>query len=47
MPYQYAKKYFLAKPSHWPILGSAGLFFLVLGIINIIHSNGDGHGTAE
>jgi cytochrome c oxidase subunit 3 len=38
-----AKPYFLPKPSHWPLFGSLGLFFLVIGIINIIHQNWYGH----
>src|SRR3990167_7874511 len=37
------KKYFLPKPSYWPIIGSTGLFCLVIGIINIIHENFYGH----
>ncbi len=37
------KPYFLPKPSHWPLLGSLGLFCFVLGIINIIHQNWYGH----
>jgi cytochrome c oxidase subunit 3 len=37
------KRYFIAPPSHWPIIGSCGLFFLVIGIINIIHQNWFGH----
>jgi cytochrome c oxidase subunit 3 len=37
------KKYFIAAPSHWPLMGSCGLFFLVIGIVNIIHNNWLGH----
>lgn len=34
--------YFIAHPSHWPIIGSFGLFFLLVGAINYIHGNGYG-----
>ena len=37
------RKYYIAEPSHWPIMGSAGLFFLGIGVINIIHGNWYGH----
>lgn len=37
------RKYFIATPSYWPILGSSGLFFLAIGVINIIHGNWYGH----
>jgi len=43
MAYQPTKRYFFAKPSHWPIFGSCGLFLLMIGIINIIHGNWYGH----
>lgn len=35
--------YFIPAPSRWPIIGSMGLFFLMIGIINIIHGNWYGH----
>lgn len=41
--YHPIKRYFLPQPSQWPLIGSSGLFFLVIGIINIIHSNWYGH----
>lgn len=37
------KKYFIPQPSHWPILGSCGLFLILAGAINIIHANWFGH----
>lgn len=37
------RKYFLPAPSHWPLVGSFGLFFFVIGLINIIHGNVLGH----
>ncbi len=37
------RRYFLPKPSYWPLLGSLGLFFSVIGIINIIHDQWYGH----
>lgn len=37
------RKYFLPAPSHWPILGSISLFFILIGIINLIHANWYGH----
>lgn len=37
------KRYFLPKPSKWPLLGSCGLFFLLVGAINIIHQHAYGH----
>lgn len=44
-PHKYhpSKRYFLPSPSHWPIMGSFGLFFLVIGIVNLIHNNFLGH----
>jgi cytochrome c oxidase subunit 3 len=41
--YYAQKKYFLPEPSHWPLMGSFGLFFLVIGIVNIIHDHFYGH----
>lgn len=35
--------YFVPHGSHWPIIGSFGLFFFLIGIINIIHGNWFGH----
>ena len=37
------KHYFLPAPSHWPLIGSLGLFCTVTGVINIIHDNFYGH----
>lgn len=37
------KKYFIAAPSHWPLIGSCGLFLTVIGIVNIIHDHWLGH----
>lgn len=37
------KLYFIAKPSHWPLLGSFSLFLIVIGIVNLIHGNWLGH----
>ncbi|MHB1949072.1 MAG: cytochrome c oxidase subunit 3 [Gammaproteobacteria bacterium] len=37
------KRYFIAHPSQWPILGSCSLFLILVGIINIIHVNWFGH----
>lgn len=37
------RRYFIAAPSAWPIIGSLGLFFLGIGVINIIHDNWFGH----
>lgn len=36
---QPTKSYFIASPSHWPILGSISLFLLLVGAINILHDN--------
>lgn len=41
--YQPTRKYFLPTPSQWPILGAVGLFFLLIGFVNIIHDNWYGH----
>lgn len=38
-----ARRYYLPQPSHWPIMGSCGLFLILTGIINIIHNNFYGH----
>lgn len=35
-------KYFIPSPSRWPIIGSLGLFFLMIGFINILHKNSIG-----
>lgn len=35
--------YFIAAPSKWPILGACSLFLMLVGIINIIHQNWEGH----
>jgi cytochrome c oxidase subunit 3 len=42
-PYRPIKSYFIAAPSHWPIIGSTSLFLLFIGLINIIHGNWYGH----
>jgi cytochrome c oxidase subunit 3 len=42
-PHPSKKIYFIAKPSHWPLLGSIGLFLFVIGIVNLIHGNWIGH----
>lgn len=36
-PYQPTKKYFIAAPSFWPIVGSIGLFCTVFGLVQILH----------
>lgn len=41
--YKPIKRYYLPSPSHWPLIGAFGLFFTVIGIINIIHHNILGH----
>lgn len=43
MKYHPTKRYFLPQPSHWPLLGSIGLFLTVIGIVNIIHDHVLGH----
>ena len=37
------RRYFIAQPSSWPIIGSCSLFLVLIGIINIIHANWIGH----
>ena len=29
--------YYLPEPSHWPIVGSVGLFLLLFGFANLLH----------
>ncbi|MEO8402783.1 MAG: cytochrome c oxidase subunit 3 [Gammaproteobacteria bacterium] len=41
--YRPTKRYFLPEPSRWPLIGSLGLFFSLIGAINIIHGNWYGH----
>lgn len=41
--YRPIQRYFLPQPSQWPILGSCGLFFMLIGVINIIHQHWYGH----
>src|SRR3989344_7857539 len=41
--YHPSKHYLLPAPTHWPLIGAFGLFFTVIGIINIIHGNVMGH----
>lgn len=41
--YSPTKKYFIAKSSQWPLYGSFALFFLALGIANLLHDNVIGH----
>jgi cytochrome c oxidase subunit 3 len=33
------EKYYLPDPSHWPVLGSAGIFCLLVGLANWLHKN--------
>ena len=35
--YQPTDKYFIAEPSYWPLLGTSGLFCLVLGLVQVLH----------
>lgn len=37
--YQPVDYYFVAAPSHWPIMGSIGLFLFVLGFVQVLHHN--------
>ena len=37
--------YYLPSPSHWPIVGSTGLFFMALGAVLLMNDSG-GAGTA-
>lgn len=39
-PYQ---RYYVPTQSHWPIMGSLGLFVTVLGVVNIIHDHPYGY----
>jgi cytochrome c oxidase subunit 3 len=41
--YRQTKRYFLPAPSIWPLVGSCGLFFILVGAINIIHQHWYGH----
>jgi len=41
--YHAIKRYFIPAPSHWPLIGALGLFFSVIGFVNIIHGNIIGH----
>ncbi len=41
--YRTTKKYFIAAPSQWPIIGSSGLFFLLVGAITLLHDHWYGH----
>ena len=34
--------YYVPDSSHWPIVGSLGLFFMVLGGVAWLHSHGVG-----
>lgn len=34
--------YFIPEPSHWPVVGSVGLFGMVLGAVNTIHGSSIG-----
>lgn len=40
--YQPTDHYFIAEPSYWPIVGTAGLFFTVFGLVQVLHSGGVG-----
>ena len=35
--YQPTENYFIAEPSHWPIVGTLGLFVSVLGLVQVLH----------
>lgn len=37
--YEPVNYYFIADPSHWPIVGTLGLFFTVLGLVQILHGS--------
>lgn len=37
------RKYYIAAPSRWPILGSLSLFLMVTGFINLLHDHWFGH----
>jgi cytochrome c oxidase subunit 3 len=37
-----SKSYYVPSHSYWPIIGSFGLFFTVLGIVNILHNHSYG-----
>lgn len=41
--HHWVRRYFLPSPSHWPLLGSCGLFLILIGAINILHHNWYGH----
>ena len=34
---QPVKYYFIADPSYWPLMGSLGAFFTVLGLVQVLH----------
>ena len=40
--YNPTKKYFIADPSFWPIIGSVGLFTTVMGLVQILHKGAAG-----
>src|SRR3990167_6254767 len=40
--YKPVNYYFVADPSYWPLISSFGLFFIMLGIVNMLHHNGVG-----
>jgi cytochrome c oxidase subunit 3 len=40
--YHPVKYYFIADPSYWPLVGSFGLFFTVLGLVKILHGSAFG-----
>lgn len=35
-------KYFIADPSHWPIVGTSGLFLTVFGLVQVLHGGSFG-----
>jgi len=41
-PYNPVKYYFIADPSFWPIVGCFGLFFTVLGLVQVLHESSFG-----
>ena len=39
---QVKQDYFIAEPSFWPLIGSFGLFFTVIGLVQTLHNGGAG-----
>lgn len=40
--HELTKHYFIADPSHWPVIGAIGLFCIVFGIVQLLHHNAPG-----